>query len=150
MVVPGFGLSARDFITGTTLLVNLLGGFKEKGGASAKYASESSFLTSLVATLQHLEDYVATDPQDAVSQDIVKLLKIVEGPLNEFKSFLDKYQSSLGQDSTVSSIRKSKATTSFTINDISGKVDKLRRQIEQPLEAVNSLLSLQLMYIWPL
>ncbi|OCK97241.1 uncharacterized protein K441DRAFT_685525 [Cenococcum geophilum 1.58] len=143
MVAPAFGFSVGDFIAGTKLLITLLSAFKERGGASTKYASESSFLTSLVSTLQHLDNYVKNITQDDISRDITKLLKTMEGPLDEFKLFLDKYEASLGQTSTKTALGKTKAMITYTVKDISGKVEKLRRQVEQPLEAVNSLLSLQ-------
>lgn len=142
MVAPAFGFSVGDFIAGTKLLITLLSAFKERGGASTKYASESSFLTSLVSTLQHLDNYVKNITQDDISRDITKLLKTMEGPLDEFKLFLDKYEASLGQTSTKTALGKTKAMITYTVKDISGKVEKLRRQVEQPLEAVNSLLSM--------
>ncbi|KAF2247208.1 hypothetical protein BU26DRAFT_343814 [Trematosphaeria pertusa] len=140
-----FGFSVGDFIAGTKLLISLFGGFKEAGGASTKYTSESAFLTSLVSTLQHLDDYVKQTPQDDISQEITDLLKIMQGPLDEFKAFVDKYRTSLGKAATKTTLGKAKATVSFTVKDVSGKVEKLRRQVEQPLQAFNSLLSLQVM-----
>jgi hypothetical protein len=145
MVAPAFGFSVGDFIAGTKLLIALFGGFQEAGGASTKYASESAFLTSLVSTLQHLDDYVKKTPQDDISQEITNLLQIIKGPLDEFKAFLGKYQASLGKAATKTTLAKAKGTVSFTVKDVSGKVERLRRQVEQPLQAVNSLLSLQVL-----
>ncbi|KAF2273062.1 uncharacterized protein EI97DRAFT_482656 [Westerdykella ornata] len=144
MVAPAFGFSVGDFIAGTKLLVNVFSAFKETGGASAKYASEVAFLNSLTSTLQHLEKQIgASSAQDDISRDLSKLAQLIREPLEVFKVFLDKYEASLGESSTRSSLSKAPKTIKYTVKELSGKVDKLRRQVEQPLQAVNSLLSLQ-------
>lgn len=145
MVAVPFGFSIGDFIAGTKLLIDVLGALKENNGASSKYASETIFLHSLTSTLQHLEDYVKASPQNALSSSISKLLDAIQGPLNDFKDFLDKYEASLGKASTKSKLGKVPKTVTYTLKDISGKIEKLRRQAEQPLQAINSLLSLQQM-----
>ena len=147
MVAPTFGFSVGDFIAGTKLLANILGAFKSAGGASSKYSSEVAFLVSLASTIQQLEDYLERHQSDDTSKGIVKLLQLIDKPLAEFKIFLDKYTEALdaaGKDHE-SRFRKAHKTISFTLKDLSGKVEKLRRDIEQPLSAINTLLSLQVM-----
>ncbi|KAL5406818.1 hypothetical protein PMIN04_011923 [Paraphaeosphaeria minitans] len=143
MVAVPFGFSIGDFIAGTKLLIDVFGAFKETSGASSKYASDTTFLHSLTSTLQHLDDYVKPYPQNALSSSISSLLDTVRGPLDDFKTFLDKYEASLGKVSTKSKLGKVPKTVTYTLKDISGKIAKLRQQVEQPLQAINSLLSLQ-------
>ncbi|KAL5401999.1 hypothetical protein PMIN03_011046 [Paraphaeosphaeria minitans] len=143
MVAVPFGFSIGDFIAGTKLLIDVFGAFKETSGASSKYASDTTFLHSLTSTLQHLDDYVKPNPQNALSSSISCLLDTVRGPLDDFKTFLDKYEASLGKVSTKSKLGKVPKTVTYTLKDISGKIAKLRQQVEQPLQAINSLLSLQ-------
>ncbi|KAL5428821.1 hypothetical protein PMIN07_011304 [Paraphaeosphaeria minitans] len=143
MVAVPFGFSIGDFIAGTKLLIDVFGAFKETSGASSKYASDTTFLHSLTSTLQHLDDYVKPNPQNALSSSISSLLDTVRGPLDDFKTFLDKYEASLGKVSTKSKLGKVPKTVTYTLKDISGKIAKLRQQVEQPLQAINSLLSLQ-------
>lgn len=148
MVVPGFGFSVGDFIAGGQVLIEVISAFKEAGGASSKYASEVSFLNILKTTLDHLETFVTSSgsgSNDNLPQDIAKLLQEVRGPWEDFKKFLDKYEPSLGTTSSKSKLGKAPRTIQYTVKDISGKVEKLRRQTEQPLQAVNSLLSLHVM-----
>lgn len=145
MVAPAFGFSVGDFIAGTNVLINVFGAFREVGGASSKYTSEVLFLNSLTSTLKHLEEYVNDTPQNDISQEILKLLELVKGPLDSFKTFLDKYEASLGNLSSKSTLGKAPKKITYTLKEISGKVEKLRLQVEQPLQAVNSLLSLQAM-----
>jgi hypothetical protein len=151
MVAPGFGFSVGDFITGGQVLIQVIKAFKETGGASAKYAVEVSFLMRFKATLDHLERFVssASSSRDSqgneLPQDILKLLQDIREPWQDFKTFLDKYKSSLGASSSRSKLAKAPRTVQYTIKDISGKVDKLRQHTEQPLQAVNSLLSLHVM-----
>jgi hypothetical protein len=78
-------------------------------------------------------------------QDISKLLQDIREPWEEFKKFLDKYEPSLGASSSRSRLARAPRTIQYTVKDISGKVEKLRLQTEQPLQAVNSLLSLHVM-----
>jgi conjugal transfer/entry exclusion protein len=142
MVAPAFGFSVGDFIAGTKILISVISAFKDTGGASGKYASEVSFLNSLTATLQHVEKQADGTSQDAISRDISRLLQMTQGPLDDFKKFLDKYQA-LEKSPTKSTLSKTSRVIGYTVKDISGKVERLRRQVEQPLQAVNSLLSLQ-------
>jgi hypothetical protein len=145
MVAPAFGFSVGDFINVIQVLVEVFNGFKEVGGSSTKYASEAAFLGGLSSTLVQLEKHVATAPQDDISEDILKLVDVIKGPLEEFRKFLEKYNSSLGTTSTKSKVSKAPKTVEYTVNILSGKVERLRRQIDQPLQAVNSLLSLRVM-----
>ncbi|KAH9213226.1 hypothetical protein DL95DRAFT_447242 [Leptodontidium sp. 2 PMI_412] len=143
MVTPAFGFSVGDFIAGGQLLIEVINAFKEAGGASSKYASEVSFLNGLKSTLDHLEQFVSSTSQsNQLSPVISKLLNDIRGPWDEFKKFLDKYEPSLGASSSRSKLGKAPRTIQYTAKDISGKVGNLRRQTEQPLQAVNSLLSL--------
>lgn len=146
MVTPAFGFSVGDFIAGGQLLIEVINAFKEAGGASSKYASEVSFLNGLKSTLDHLEQFVSSTSQsNQLSPVISKLLNDIRGPWDEFKKFLDKYEPSLGASSSRSKLGKAPRTIRYTAKDISGKVGNLRRQTEQPLQAVNSLLSLHVM-----
>jgi hypothetical protein len=150
MVVPAFGFSVGDFIAGGQILVQVIGAFKEAGGASSKYATEVSFLNSLKSTLEHLERFVdgtrgSSSQASEMPRDISKLLQGIREPWEEFKKVLDKYEPSLGASSSRSKLARAPRTIQFTVKDISGKVEKLRRQTEEPLQAINSLLSLQVM-----
>jgi hypothetical protein len=146
MVAPPFGFSVGDFIAGGQLLVKVISAFKEAGGASSKYASEVSFLNSLKSTLDHLEQYLGnTSHSNHLFPDISKLLQEIREPWEDFKGFLDKYEPSLGVSSSRSKLGKAPRTIQYTLKDISGKVEKLRRQTQEPLQAVNSLLSLHVM-----
>ncbi|PMD66546.1 uncharacterized protein K444DRAFT_120472 [Hyaloscypha bicolor E] len=145
MVAPVFGFSVGDFIAGGQILIETVKAFKEAGGASSKYASELSFLNSLKSTFDHLERFASStsSPQsNDLLQDISKLLQDIREPWQEFRTFLDKYEPSLGASSSRSKVAKARRTIQYTLKDISGKVEKLRRQTENPLQAINSLLSL--------
>jgi hypothetical protein len=96
-------------------------------------------------TLEHLEKYVSNASQDESSQDITNLLQHIRGPWNEFKQYIDKYEKSMGKSTTKSKLGKAPRTILWAVNGISENMEKLRRRIEQPLQAVNSLLSLHVM-----
>jgi hypothetical protein len=148
MVAPGFGFSVGDFIAGGKVLIEVITAFKEAGGASSKYASELAFLNSLKSTLDHLERFVSSTSSSQssdLSQDISKLLQGIREPWEEFKKFLDKFEPSLGASSSRSKLAKAPRTIQYTVKDISGQVEKFRQHTEQPLQAVNSLLSLHVM-----
>ncbi|KUJ08713.1 uncharacterized protein LY89DRAFT_741560 [Mollisia scopiformis] len=157
---PAFGFSVGDFIAGAQILTQVIKAFKEAGGASSKYLREVSFLNSFKATLEHLERFVSSTTSQPIPssttattlpsqtqasnlpQDISKLLQDIKAPWQEFKTFLDRYETSLGAESSRSRLAKVPRTVQFTVKDIGGKVEKLRNQVEQPLQAVNSLLAL--------
>ncbi|KAL1610193.1 hypothetical protein SLS60_001858 [Paraconiothyrium brasiliense] len=139
MVAPAFGFSVGDFIAGTKLLNILLDSFKESGGASSKFASEAVFLSSLVSTVKHLSDYIQNTPQDGIAEEVVKLVDVIKEPLTDFKRFLDKHEAALGKQPSKSGLEKVKSTIKYTVKDASGKIEKLRRQVEQPLQAQDQL-----------
>ena len=143
MVTSAFGFSVGDFIAGTKLVVDVLGAFKEAGGASSKYAAEALFLENLIATIKNVQDYQNKTPDEELPKDILKLTKHVDKPLTEFSAFLDKYKASLGKTSTKSTAGKAAKIVIYTIKNICGKVKDLRQQVEQSLQAVNCLLALQ-------
>lgn len=134
------------------MLIKVIKAFKDAGGTSSKYESEVSFLNSLKLTLDHLGKLVegasTSDPQsNHLPQDISKLLQDIQEPWEEFKEFLDKYEASLGVSSKRSMLASAPRIIQYTMKDISGKVEKLRQRAEHPLQAVNSLLSLHMMYV---
>lgn len=145
MVAPAFGFSVGDFVAVTKLLITLFDSFNESGGASTKYASEKAFLTSLTSTVLRLSHHVQSTPHDDIAKEILGLLQVITEPLKVFRAFLDKHASALETMSTASSFTKTRLTISFTMKEISGNVEKLRRQIEQPIHAINSLLALQVL-----
>ena len=145
MAAPAFGFSVGDFIAGTKIAVGILSAFKEAGGASSKYASEVMFLECLSTTIKRIEEHFSTTRDVDAIEIITTLLKLIAGPLAEFKMFLDKYQASLGQQSTKSKIKKAPKTVTYTLKDLSGKVEKLRDRTCHPLHAINSALSLQML-----
>jgi hypothetical protein len=145
MVAPAFGFSVGDFVAGIEILIKVGYAFKETGGAASKYVEEVAFLNALTSTILRLEEYAKVSPQNEISKDISKLVEVIREPLAEFKAFLDKYMMSLGASSTRSTIAKVPRTVTYTVKVIRGKVETLRRQIEQPISAVNSLLSLRVM-----
>ncbi|KAL4912119.1 hypothetical protein BDW62DRAFT_206789 [Aspergillus aurantiobrunneus] len=146
MASPAFGFSVGDFIAGTRLLVQIIDAFKNADGASSKYAAQVSFLHSFKATLEHLARHIQKTPQCELSEDIASLLGDISVPWAAFKTFLAKHERALGQianKSGTDKLRRIPRVVQFTMNEISGKVDKLRTEIQQPLAAVNSLLLLQ-------
>lgn len=85
MTAPVFGFSVGDFIAGGQILVQVIGAFKDAGGASSKYAAEMSFLNSLKSTLDHLERFASSTnansaETDGLPQDISKLLQEIHEP----------------------------------------------------------------------
>jgi uncharacterized protein YeaO (DUF488 family) len=145
MVAPAFGYSIGDCIALGRLVIDIREAFKEAGGASTKYASETLFLRAFQNTLKRLEEYAApaTDDGRLHIQDITELQKLIAEPLKEFDSFLGKYRESLAQNNTKSKLKKVWKTISFTLKNLSEKVEKLRVRIEQPLHAINAPLSLE-------
>lgn len=142
---PAFGFSVGDIIAGVKLLTQVISAFKETGGAKTAYGAELSFVTGLKATFEQLKKFVDRDPNGELPRDINKLLETISKPWQDFKDFLQDYEASLGEASTQSKLRKTPRTVQYTIKVISGKIDKLRQQISQPLQAINALLALQIM-----
>lgn len=147
-MVPAFGFSVGDFVAGTKVIINVFRAFKETGGASTKYTREVAFLEGLNKTLEHLKELVENPSDDYdLAKDVSKQIKGIQGPLNEFHAFLDTYEGALGEPSTSKGLKKSSKMFKYTLKDMSGKVERLRVQIDQPLQAISLLLSLRAMYV---
>ncbi|KAF2731935.1 hypothetical protein EJ04DRAFT_358462 [Polyplosphaeria fusca] len=143
MVAPAFGFSVGDFIAGTKIAIDILGAFKEAGGASSKYASEVMFLECLSATMKQIEEYFSKTFDVGARDTFTALLKLIDGPIMEFKIFLDNYHTSLSRNSTKSRFGKAPKIVTYTLRSLAGRVENLRVRICQPLLAINSALSLQ-------
>ncbi|KAF3052879.1 hypothetical protein E8E11_010912 [Didymella keratinophila] len=127
MAAPAFGFSAGDSIAGTRIVIAVYKAFKESGGASSEYTSESLFLDSLTSTMKQLEDYTVATPNTSVSPAIEKLLRLIDEPLKDFGKALEKYK-----------------PTALYIDEITTRQGTKNRVIEQPLQQIESLLSLHL------
>lgn len=149
MVVPAFGFSVGDFISGTSLLIDVLSAFRSADGASSDYASDVSFLASLTTTLSRVEEHTQKYSHEETTRDIVKLVTLSQRPLTHFKVFLDKYKTSLGTVCVGKGpkrfARKGMGVVRYTLAQISDEVGKLRERVEHPLGQINVLLSLQIL-----
>lgn len=147
MVPPSFGFSVGDFIPGARILIGVIEILKEAGGASSRYTSQVLFLNNFKSTLGNLDKYVRDTPQDELSQEIAKLLADIRGPWDKFQKFLNKYDSAVSPASTKWNLGKTPRKLQYVLKEVLGEIEKLHRQIEQPLMAVNSLLLLRVLYV---
>lgn len=146
MVAPAFGFSIGDFITGIKLLIDVCSAVKEADGVTCKYATEVAFLNSLTSTLTLLENFAITNSTSEEVLDLTTLLQSVQAPLKDFANFLEKYKTSLGTSSTKSKFRKAPKIISYTVDNVTGKVGKLKGQIDQPIQTIQLLLLLHILY----
>ena len=143
MVGASFGWSVGDIAQAVKIIVQVTKAFKATGGAASKYEDASGFLQSLKTTLDHLAHYVDLNCSDVYARDILEQLERITSPWNNFKAFISKYEKSLGPSSRQSKLGKAPQTVQYTLKDLSGEVDRLRAAVAQPLQAINTLLSLQ-------
>jgi hypothetical protein len=142
---PAFGFSVGDIIAGVKLLTEIINAFKETGGAKSKYGAELFFVTGLKATFEQLKKFVDNNRDGELPQDLDRVLETIAKPWQEFKEFLQDFEDSLGESSTRSKLRRTPRMIQYTIKSVSGKIEKLKQQISQPLQVLNALLALQVM-----
>ncbi|KAH9835983.1 hypothetical protein Tdes44962_MAKER01902 [Teratosphaeria destructans] len=121
MVVAGFGWSAGDVAPAAKLVIKVSKAFKAANGAATKYADHIGFVQSL-----NLNNLIASPPH-----------------WKRFEAFLQQFDRSLSESSTRGKLAKAPRTIQFTLKDLSGEIDRLRVAVSQPLQVVNTLLSIQ-------
>jgi hypothetical protein len=155
MPSPVFGWADSEVTSGINTIVKIIKSLKS---ASSKYSSELAFLNGFKATFEHLENHLIKSNEqeqqsgdegiNKLTNDIARILKDIRKPWMEFQQFLEKYEDAFGEQATIkttkSKLKQVPKMIQYTVEDLSGKVEQLRTRIEQPLQAVNSLLSLKI------
>lgn len=144
MVAAGFGWSAGDIATAIRLVVKVGKAFKASGGATCRYNDALGFLQSLKVTLDHVGKHASRSSSDVYENDIVLQLDRITPHWKAFEAYLLRFEQSLGPTSSRSSLAKAPRTIQYTLKDLSGEVERLKTAVAQPLQVINTLLSLQL------
>ncbi|KAF2418374.1 hypothetical protein EJ08DRAFT_63540 [Tothia fuscella] len=139
-----FGWSAGDIASAIKLIVHVTKAFKESGGAAEQYQCARDFLTSFRNTLEHIQKYVESNPDDKYTQDISDQLQCIEGPWKRFEAYTNKYEHTLSSNSKASTVGKAPKVVRWTLKELSGEIQKLGQAVESPLQLINQLLSLQI------
>lgn len=145
--MAGVGWSVGDIIAGIRLTVKVVEAFKSSSGASVKYQQEVRFLENYRKTLEHLKCFIHSHVDGPYITSISEELAQVEKPWKNFKAFLNKYERSLKADSCRSSLLKAPRTIQYSFKDLAMEVNKFRTAIDQHFQLLNTLLSLQTMYV---
>jgi hypothetical protein len=152
MVVP-FGFSVGNIIAGTSTLIQCFQAFQATGGAADKYEEAVNILNGINITLQWTKEY--TD-QLAVENNVDEIgvqVAHVEKAWKRMDKFLPKFDKVVPTASNPSKtalhqrFRKAFATVNWTIKDLAGEVVKLRDAVAQPMQILNHLLMLQMLYV---
>ncbi len=146
MSAPAFGWSAGDIAVAIRLIYTASKAFKDTGGTVSGYEESVSFLNSLEITLTLLEEYTTSNPDGDYSSNIAARLKTVNKPWNTFRDYLEKYEKSLSSDSTRSNVANAPRKVQWAIKELDGEVAKLKTAVSQPLNAINTLLALGILY----
>ena len=146
MVGSGFGWSVDYIGTAINIIVEVGKAFPSAGGAMSKYKNASAFLQTLEVTLDHLAKHAELNVSDSYLKDISDQLEHITLAWNAFESFVGKYDQSFGESSSDATLKKAQKIVQFTLKDLSGEVDKMRVAVAQPLQAINTLLSLQMIH----
>ncbi|KAF2807097.1 uncharacterized protein BDZ99DRAFT_465029 [Mytilinidion resinicola] len=103
------------------------------------------FLEGLKLTLEHLKSYVDGNTTDSRASSISDQIEKIKTPFKAFQETVEKYEKSLGEASTRGRFERVSTTIKWALKEISGDVEKLKVAIMQPIQIINTLLSLQLL-----
>ena len=145
MVLPAFGWSVSDIAGAIRVTVKLCKAFK--GGAGEKYQECFNFLESFKTTFEHLTRYAEEEATDRYAATISNQAKQLEQPWRRFETFVAEYEASLGKDVRKNRFIKSPKVAAWTWKEMSGEIQKLKTSVIQPLEIINTVLSLQTMCV---
>ena len=135
-----FGWSAGDIVSGISTLVKVGKALRETGGAASEYQEVLSFLTSVEATLRGLETIVASNPDLALNDELVKQARLLKSAVDDFRKKVDKYDLSLGSDSGRRKVRRIPMEVQFALSE---KIKELRTAITQPQLVLDVCINLQ-------
>jgi len=152
MVVP-FGFSVGDIIAGTSTLIQCFQAFQATGGAADKYEEAVTILNGMKITLQWTKDYTDQLFVENYADEIEVQVAHVEKAWKRMDKFLQKFDkvvpiaSNTSKTALRQKFRNIFATVNWTIKDLAGEVVKLRDAVAQPLQILNHLLMLQMLYV---
>ena len=147
MVVPAFGFSVGDFITGIEAAIEVIKAYRETRGAISQYRQTPAEFQAYLSTFRRLQD-----PQVATTAEIISIARNCEGPIQCFMKKVEKYQDSLTTTGTstggglVHSVRKFPRKAQWAVR-ASKEIEKLRAGLGPPLSTIGLLLDLELRYV---
>ncbi|KAF2492873.1 hypothetical protein BU16DRAFT_583936 [Lophium mytilinum] len=144
-MVVAFGWSAGDIVAGIRVTVKICEAFKESGGAASKYKQTVDFLDGFKLTLEHLKTYIDGNPADSHASSISDQIEKIKVHFESFQNAIEKYEKALGEASTTGLVKKVSRKMRWTLKEMSGDVDNLKAAVMQPLQIINTLLSLQML-----
>ena len=139
-----FGWSAGDIVAASQLLHKVVIALKDTGGASRDYQDVSSFLKVLCVTLQHLTALQAAPLDHDLARNLEQLCEHVRTPLVAFcENIKSSFEKDLGSGSTRLRILTTARKLQWAFST-SKKVEKLRKEIGEPIAAIGIVLGQQI------
>ena len=145
MVVPPFGFSVGDFISGINVAIDVIKACKDTGGASSQYERVLVEFETYLALLRKLQD--SSVPTTA---EMTRLASSCEHPVQQFVTKIEKYRRSLAKSAgshdsvhhTARSLRTFPRKAQWAV--VAKKtVEELRLGIGPQLSAIGLLVELE-------
>jgi hypothetical protein len=124
-----FGWSAGDIASTIAVLVKVGKALKNSDGAASEYQDTVEFIKSLVKTLESVQTIPERYPDLEWKDNLTEQAKAMDNAIEAFKKKIDKYDLSLGMES---SRRKAKRIPREVQFALSADVKELRVAVTQP------------------
>lgn len=142
-----FGWSAGDLAAAGKLTWKVVRAFREAGGASEKYKHEVQFLQGFQRTLELLQRYVESNTEDTFAPEIGEQSKRIQAHWEKFAVYLKEYDRFLSDKASANAFGRGLSIVKYTLKDLAGQVDKLKKAATEPLSSINMLLGMQIRWI---
>lgn len=136
-----FRWSAGDIVKCVELIVRVSKGLKDSSGAAAEYEAAVGFLDGLEATLDKLKEHLETHSDSFYGDNLAEQAERLKAAVEKFKVKAEKFEASLGSDSSRSSLRRAPRKIQWTL--FADNIKELQTAISNPQNVLNTILLLQ-------
>jgi hypothetical protein len=137
-----FGWSAGDIASVITLLVKIGSALKESGGAATDYQEAIDFLSSIEKSLNGIKKLLDENADLTWGSELNEQVVHVKAAVERFRAKIDKYELSLGADSSRSTARKIPRKVQFALM---ADVKDFRNAILQSQIILDGFVNLQIL-----
>jgi hypothetical protein len=154
MAVP-FTVSIGKLVTETSTLISFFKAFQATGGAADKFDEALNILEGMRITLEWTKTYAEQLTNGTNADQIKSQVVNVERAWKRMDKFLQRFEKGLSNHPVPSNsvlrqkFVKAACTVGWSIKDLAGEVVKLRDAVAEPLQILNHLLMLQMLYVRP-
>ena len=140
------GFSVGDFVATIKFAVEVYKSCKKHGGAATKSQSAICELESYCTILEKVKEDSTNWTSPASKDEAIKLLSVCRAPIEEFNDKFKKRWNRMASKQAVRFVESFHRNARWAFSD-ANQIEKLRAQIESPINALGLLIDLEIRFL---